>query len=168
MLGKVQARNGTEIWASGLGLEPSFGLKTCLRNPGPSASAWAVTPTRQMLLLSSSLEGKAMQNRRCTTSSQRLAHLAFKVRLLLQRAYCDFHFSLCHNWNQKICFLSCIPNTASTETTEEQQPQLCLSLLQGLSRTIRSTTPFVPGFPSAALQLIFMRMLKNKVFSKRT
>lgn len=39
VLSKVQARNGTEIWVSGLGLEPSFGPKTCLRNPGPSASA---------------------------------------------------------------------------------------------------------------------------------
>jgi len=39
VLGKVQACKGTEIRVLGLCLEPNFGLKTCLRNPGPSASA---------------------------------------------------------------------------------------------------------------------------------
>lgn len=43
VLGKAQAHKGTEIRALGSGLEPSFGLKTCLRNQGPSASARAVT-----------------------------------------------------------------------------------------------------------------------------
>jgi len=40
-----------------------------------------------------------------------------------------------------MCFLFCIPKAASTETTEERQPQPRLSPLRGLSGTIRSTTP---------------------------
>lgn len=43
VLGKAQTHKGQKFGHRGRALEPSFSFKTCLRNPGPSASAWAVT-----------------------------------------------------------------------------------------------------------------------------
>lgn len=124
---------------------------------------------QHMLLRSSSSEGKTMQTSQCTTSTQRLAHLTFNF--LNQQAYCDFPLTLSQLKPEDL-FLSCIPNIAPTERMEEQQPQLRLHCCKDSARPHAQLCQvhgsFMPGFSLAKLKLIFMRMLKNKPFSKRT
>lgn len=64
-----------------------------------------------------------MQTSQCTTSTKRPAHLT--LNLLNQEAYCDLLLTL-SQLKPEDFFLSYIPNIASTEMMEEQQPQLCL------------------------------------------
>lgn len=112
----------------------------------------------QMLLWSSSSEGKTMQISQCSTSTQRLAHLTFN--LLNQQAHYDLPLTLSQLKPEDL-FPSCIPNIASTEMMEEQQPQLhlhcCKDSARPYAQLCQAHGSFMPGFPLAKLNLIFMK-----------
>jgi len=127
---------------------------------------------RQMLLLRSpSSEGKAMQNSRCTPTAQRLVRLAFSIHLSFQRAYHNFHFSLSPTETRRCVFFSAYLKQHPQKRQRSGSLSLafhhCEDSAGPYAPPRQVHGPFVPSFPSATLGLIFTRMLKNKVFSKR-